>query len=85
MAIDRTPEHSPTARIGWNNRVQTVTIPLEFRFPDGVKEVFIHRAGESIVLTPRPVDWSGFFSSGVSASADFMSGTERLPVQERSF
>ncbi|MBK7617384.1 MAG: AbrB/MazE/SpoVT family DNA-binding domain-containing protein [Burkholderiales bacterium] len=75
----------PTARVGWNNRVQTVSIPVDFRFPESVREVFIRREGESVVLTPRPSDWSGFFASGLKASADFMTDAERLPVQERSF
>ena len=30
-----------TARVGKNNRAQVVTIPLEFRFPEGMKEVYI--------------------------------------------
>ena len=60
-------------------------MPLEFRFPDSVREVFIRREGESVVLTPRPTDWSSFFASGLTASADFMADAERLPVQERSF
>jgi antitoxin VapB len=85
MATPDTPLRRPTARIGWNNRVQTVSIPLDFRFPDSVHEVYIRREGESIVLTPRPPDWSGFFASGVRASDDFMADRERMPVQERSF
>jgi antitoxin VapB len=65
--------------------VQTVSIPVDFRFPESVREVFIRREGESVILTPRPTDWSGFFASGLKASADFMAAAERLPVQERSF
>lgn len=78
-------DHRPTARVGWNNRSQTVTLPLDFRFADSVRDVFIRREGESVVLTPRPGDWSGFFASGLKASPDFMAGDERLPLQERSF
>ena len=73
-----------TARIGRNNRVQVVTIPLEYRFPDGMKEVFIRKVGDDLVLSPRPEDWSAFFDSGVRASDDFMEGIEDLPVQERA-
>lgn len=79
------PSSKPTARVGWNNRSQTVTLPLDFRFPQAVREVFIRREGESVILTPRPVDWTGFFASGLKASADFMVEAERMPVQERSF
>ena len=85
MAKRPTLAPRPTARVGWNNRSQTVTMPLEFRFPESVREVFIRREGESVVLTPRPTDWSSFFASGLTASADFMADTERMPVQERSF
>jgi antitoxin VapB len=85
MASPSQPHQRPTARIGWNNRVQTVSIPQPFRFGDGVREVYIRREGDDLVLTPRPSDWSAFLASDVRASADFMSGVERLPAQERSF
>ena len=74
-----------TARVGWNNRVQTVNIPLGFRFPEGVHEVYIRREGDSVILTPKPGDWSEFFASGLCASDDFMREREALPVQERDF
>jgi antitoxin VapB len=62
-----------------------VTILLEYRFPDFVRELFIRREGESVVLTPRPSNWSGFFASGMTASNDFMAKTQRMPIQERKF
>ena len=71
-----------TARLGKNNRVQVVTIPLEYRFPEDMKEVFIRKVGEEIVLSPRPRDWSAFLASNVRASEDFMVEVEDLPVQE---
>jgi antitoxin VapB len=74
-----------TARIGKNNRAQVVTIPLEYRFPEGMKEVFIRKVGEEVILSPRPTDWGDFLASGVCASDDFMVGAEDLPVQERDF
>ena len=73
-----------TARIGRNNRAQVVTIPLEYRFPDGMKEVFIRKVGDDLVLSPRPEDWSAFLDSAVRASDDFMEGIDDLPVQERA-
>jgi antitoxin VapB len=85
MATKRTSASRSIALVGWSNRVQTVAIPLDFRFPDSVHEVFIRRGGDSVILTPRPNDWSSFFSLEKKASADFMVGIERLPVQERSF
>ena len=73
-----------TARVGKNNRVQVVTIPLEFRFPEGMKDVFIRKVGEDVILSPRPKDWSYFLASPFRASDDFMEGIEDLPVQERT-
>ena len=83
MAEQRAFPQRPTAHVGWNKRLQTVTMPPEYRFPDSVREVFIRREGESVVLTPRPTDWSGFFASGLTASSDFMAESERMPVQVR--
>ena len=77
--------HQQTARVGKNNRAQVVTIPLEFRFPSEMKEVFIRKIGDDIVLSPRPRDWSAFLASGARVSDDFMAGIEDLPVQEPSF
>lgn len=76
--------HQQTARVGKNNRAQVVTIPLEFRFPPEMKEVFIRKLGDDIVLSPRPRDWSAFLASGAGVSEDFMENIEDLPVQERS-
>ena len=73
-----------TARIGKNNRAQVVTIPLEFRFPETMKEVFIRKMGEDVVLSPRPTDWRAFLATGPRASDDFMADIEDLPVQERT-
>ena len=72
-----------TARVGKNNRAQVVTIPLEFRFPEGMKEVFIRKVGDDVVLSPRPADWSGFLASDLRVSDDFIANLEDLPVQER--
>ena len=74
-----------TARVGKNNRAQVVTIPLEYRFPEGMKEVFIRKVGEEVILSPRPADWSALLASNVRVSDDFMADVEDLPVQERSF
>ena len=60
-------------------------MPLEYRFPESVREVYIRREGESVVLTPRPTDWSCFFALGMKVSDDFMAESERMPIQERTF
>ena len=74
-----------TARVGKNNRAQVVTIPLEYRFPEGMKEVFIRRVGQDLVLSPRPTDWSAFLVSTVRVSDDFMVNVDDVAVQERKF
>ena len=73
-----------TARVGKNNRAQVVTIPLAFRFPEGMNEVFIRKVGEDIILSPRPTSWEAFLASPVKVSDDFMTGIQDLPVQERA-
>ena len=83
MASQGNPTPWRTARVGRNNRAQIVTIPLEYRFPEGMTEVFIRKVGEDLVLSPRPRDWSAFIDSGVRASDDFMQGIDDLPAQER--
>ena len=74
-----------TARVGKNNRAQVVTIPLEFRFPEGMKDVYIRKVGDDVILSPRPTSWKSFLDSDVLATDDFMDGVEDLPVQERAF
>lgn len=74
-----------TARVGKNNRAQVVTIPLEFRFPEGMKDVYIRKVGNDVILSPRPTNWKSFLQSDVRATDDFMEGVENLPAQERTF
>jgi antitoxin VapB len=81
MAKEQTVDQR-TARVGKNNRAQVVTIPLEYRFPEGMKEVFIRKVGEDLVLSPRPLDWGGFLASGLQVGDDFVVADD-LPVQER--
>lgn len=76
---------SQTARVGKNNRSQVVTIPLEFRFPEGMKDVYIRKVGDEVILSPRPTNWQSFLTSDLRASDDFMANVEDLPVQERFF
>ena len=76
---------SQTARVGKNNRAQVVTIPLEFRFPEGMKDVYIRKVGDEVILSPRPTNWQSFLTSDLRASDDFMANVEDLPVQVRFF
>jgi antitoxin VapB len=84
MAFGEIDMNQRVARVGKNNRTQVVTIPLEYRFPEGMKQVFIRKVGDEVILSPRPSDWSAFLASNVRASEDFMIGIDDQPVQERS-
>jgi antitoxin VapB len=64
-----------------NNRSQAVRLPKEFQFH--TQEVFIRKVGDTVVLSPRPADWSSYFAEAPVASDAFMDGVEDLPVQER--
>jgi antitoxin VapB len=72
-----------TAKIFMNNRSQAVRLPKEFQF--NVREVFIRKEGDEVILSARPKDWSALLSSDAAASSDFMNNVEKLPVQERKF
>jgi antitoxin VapB len=74
-----------TARVSKKCRDQIVTIPLEYRLPAGVKEVFIRRVGQDLMLSPRPTDWSGFLASTARVSDDFMANVEDLALQGCEF
>ncbi|WP_433968468.1 antitoxin [Tunturiibacter gelidiferens] len=65
-----------------NNRSQAVRLAKEFQF--ATSEVFIRKQGNEVVLSPRPADWSAYFSSGSVASQEFKEGIDDLPVQERN-
>jgi antitoxin VapB len=85
MANGETIMDQRVARVGKNNRAQVVTIPLEYRFPEGMKQVFIRKVGDEVILSPRPTDWSAFLASSVRASEDYMAAVDDLPMQERGF
>jgi antitoxin VapB len=73
---------SRTAKLFLTNRSQAVRLPKEFQFK--VREVFIRKEGEEVILSPRPIDWSDYLASGPVASPHFMEDVEDLPVQERA-
>lgn len=70
-----------TAKVFFTNRSQAVRLPKEFQFE--TDEVYIHREGDKVILSPRPYDWSEYLKKGAVAPSDFMSDVEDLPVQER--
>ena len=74
---------SRTAKIFASGGSQAVRLPADCRFAG--KEVFIHREGDRVILSPRPHSWSDYLEHGPRTTADFMEGIEDLPVQVREF
>ncbi len=72
-----------TAKIFMNNRSQAVRIPKEFQF--STSEVYIRKEGDSLILSPRPKDWSAYLRDHPVASEEFMENVEDLPMEERDF
>ena len=72
-----------TAKIFMNGRSQAVRLPKEFRFD--CAEVFIHKQGDKIVLSPKEPSWDDFFNAEPVFGKDFLSDREDLPPQEREF
>lgn len=58
-----------------NNRTQAVRLPVETRFPEGVKKVVVRVVGLDRVISPACNTWDSFFLSKEGVSDDFM--TER--------
>ena len=70
-----------TAKIFMSNRSQAIRLPREFQFT--TSEVFIRKQGDDVILSPRPIDWSAYLTSGPTASDEYMEGVEDWPIQER--
>jgi antitoxin VapB len=63
------------------NRSQAVRLPTEYQF--STAEVFIHKEGEEVILSPRPRDWRSYIEAAPVASEAFMNDVEDLPIPER--
>lgn len=64
---------------------QAIRLPKQFQLD--VKEVFIRRSGNSLVITPHPDSWSGFMQDCEGFSNDFSPERDALPEdsERRSF
>ena len=69
------------AKVFYTNRSQAVRLPKEFQFD--TDEVFIHREGEKVILSPRPSSWDDYLDHGDVAPDDYMTDIEDLPLQDR--
>lgn len=67
------------AKLFTNGRSQAVRLPAAFRFEG--KEVFIRKDEKtgSVILSPKPATWDGFFAARAAADVpdDFLSPEER--------
>lgn len=63
-----------------NNRTQSVRLPAETRFPEGVKKVIVRVVGKDRIISPVENLWDSFFLSGDNVSDDFM--TERASQEQ---
>ncbi len=72
---------SKTAKLFTTVRSQAVRLPKAFRFEGS--EVFIHREGERVILSPKPESWDDFFNATERPSADFMADRVDLEPEKR--
>ena len=61
--------HIASAKVFTSGNSQAIRLPKEFRLD--AHEVFIYRAGDSLVLTPRMTSWDGFAEGFTGLSDDF--------------
>lgn len=55
-----------------NNRTQAVRLPVDSRFPEGIKKVNVRVVGRERILSPVENTWDSFFLSQTSVTDDFM-------------
>lgn len=72
-----------TGSIFVNNRTQAVRMPVETRFPDGIKKVTVRVLGKDRVLSPVENTWDSFFHSDNRVTDDFMTERASQDQQER--
>ena len=63
-----------------NNSTQAVRLPVDARFPEGVKHVDVRVVGAERVLTPKQNRWDSFFFDGPQVTDDFLN--ERADQQQ---
>jgi antitoxin VapB len=66
-----------------NNRTQAVRLPVETRFPEGVKKVTVRVVGLERIISPAGNTWDSFFLSKENVSDDFMIARASQDQSER--
>jgi len=69
-----------TGTVFVNNRSQAVRLPLDVRFPEGVRKVAIRVKGQERIIAPIDRTWDSFFLDGPPVSDDFL--PERASQQQ---
>nr|WP_321466967.1 type II toxin-antitoxin system VapB family antitoxin [uncultured Desulfobulbus sp.] len=74
----------PIGSVFENNRTQAVRLPVETRFPEGVKKVTVRVVGVDRVISPAQQTWDSFFLGNEKVSDDFMEerATQDQPDRE---
>ena len=73
-----------TAKIFESGRSQAVRIPKEYRFSDELKEVYINKVGDIVMLTPVNSKWAPFVNCLNSDDSEFdVEVPEELEVENR--
>jgi antitoxin VapB len=60
-----------TTTVFTNNRSQAVRLPVDARFPDGVKKVHVRARGAERIISPVGQTWGSFFLDGNKVTDDF--------------
>ncbi|WP_338925840.1 AbrB/MazE/SpoVT family DNA-binding domain-containing protein [Mycetohabitans endofungorum] len=61
-----------TGTVFKNNSTQAARLPVNARFPEGVKKVNVRIVGQDRILTPVSNTWDSFFLFNESVTDDFM-------------
>ncbi|MGB4115965.1 MAG: type II toxin-antitoxin system VapB family antitoxin [Polaromonas sp.] len=61
-----------TTTVFTNNRSQAVRLPVDARFPEGVKKVHVRARGSERIISPVGQTWDSFFLDGGAVTDDFL-------------
>jgi len=64
-----------------NGHSQAIRLPAEFRF--SVREVFIERAGDAVIIRPKPLGWDEYFARPSQVPDNFMDERKDLIPEKR--
>ncbi len=72
-----------TGSVFENNKTQSVRLPADTRFPQGVKRVNVRVVGADRVLSPTDRTWDSFFSPENKATKETMIERDSQEQAER--